>query len=198
MRLVETTLFRRGKLPHWEVEHGRYFVTVRLADSLPREVVLQLKDIHDSLATIDARSAQFAALQRQHFRTMEKYLDAGMGACALKEEANAADLVHELGSLREWAVAVPHFTIMPNHWHALLVPGPLCTHSLSAIMKRLKGRTGIRLRQRLGGVGPVWQREWFDRWIRNEAEWQRTVDYIRNNPVKANLASRWQDHAWTK
>jgi len=95
-------------------------------------------------------------------------------------------------------VAVPHFTIMPNHWHALLVPDPSSPHALSTIMKRIKGRTAKRLRALLGGSGPVWQREWFDRWMRSDAEWEKSVAYIRNNPVKAALVGSWSEHPWTK
>jgi REP element-mobilizing transposase RayT len=198
MHLVHTTRFRRGKLPHWEIEDGRYFVTVRLGDSLPREVVLRLEEIHRALAAIEARSAQFAALQRQYFLTMEKYLDAGTGACVLKDEPYASCVVDELEALNDWSVAIPHFTIMPNHWHALIVPERDCQHSLGEIMKRVKGRTGKRLRQKLGGTGAIWQREWFDRWIRNEPEWQKTIAYIQQNPVKAGLVKRTEDHASTR
>ena len=58
MRLVETTSFRRGKLPHWEIKGGRYFVTVRLADSLPRDVVARLQEIHHSLSAVKSASTQ--------------------------------------------------------------------------------------------------------------------------------------------
>ena len=146
MRLVETTRFRRGKLPHWEIKHGRYFVTVRLADSLPSPVVARLQEIHRALSAVEPASEQFTALQRQSFRTMEKYLDAGTGACLLREAAHAIVVHTELLALADWHVAVPHFTIMPNHWHALIVPAPNCRHSLAEIMKRLKGRTGKQLR----------------------------------------------------
>ena len=100
----------------------------------------------------------------------------------------------------EWHIAVPHFAIMPNHWHALLVPAPTVDphHTLAAIMKRLKGRTGKRLRSVLGGRGPVWQREWFDRWIRSDAEHEKIIAYIRHNPVKAGLAQSWEEHPWTQ
>ena len=162
------------------------------------EVVDRLQEIHRSLEQIEANSAAFATLQRQYFRTMEKYLDAGIGACVLRDEAIAAKVRDEFRALGEWAIAVPHFTIMPNHWHALLIPPANCTHSLGEIMKRIKGRTGTQIRKILGGRGAVWQREWFDRWIRDEAEWDRTVSYIRQNPVKAGLAKQWEDHRWTK
>ena len=53
MFLARTTRFKRGKLPHWEVERGRYFIIVRLADSLPHETVLRLQEIHRCLAEIE-------------------------------------------------------------------------------------------------------------------------------------------------
>ncbi len=64
MRLVQTTRFRRGKLPHWEIENGRYFVTARLADSLPAAAVTRLHGVHQSLQAIAAQSSQFTQLQR--------------------------------------------------------------------------------------------------------------------------------------
>jgi putative transposase len=195
---LHTTHFRRGKLPHWEVYRGRYFVTVRLADSLPSDAILRLQEIHLALSDIEAKSGQFAALQRDYFRTMEKYLDAGVGACWLRLSDAANSVASEFDALREWRVDVPHFTVMPNHWHALLAPDPNCTYSLSAILKRIKGRTAKTVRRLVGGSGPVWQREWFDRWVRNEAEFVKTVNYIQQNPVKSGLVSRYEDHKWTR
>jgi REP element-mobilizing transposase RayT len=195
---LHTTRFQRGKLPHREVDRGRYLVTVRLADSLPCEVVLRLQEIHRALSEIEPKSEQFAALQRTYFRTMEKHLDAGAGACWLKRPEICRSIVRELAALKEWHVDVPHFSIMPNHWHALLVPEPRCAQSLLAISKRIKGRTAKYVRRTVGGSGPVWQREWFDRWMRDDDEWKKTVGYIRNNPVKAGLVNRWEDHTWTR
>ncbi len=200
MHVVETTSFRRGKLPHWEIKHGRYFVTVRLADSLPAAVLARLQEIYRDLSAIESASAQFTALQRQYFATMEKHLDAGTGACLLRDDDNAAILASEFEALGEVDVAVPHPTIMPNHWHALIVPAPHCVHSLDWIMRRVKGRTGLQIRAatKTSGTGSVWQREWFDRWMRDDHEWEKTVAYIRNNPVKAGLAATWPEHPWTK
>lgn len=196
--MAHTVRFTRRNLPHWEVEGGRYFVTVRCADSLPREAVLRLAELHRTLATITPCSPEFAALQRETFRTLEKYLDAGAGACPLRDSAAAQIVVEELAALADVRVSVPHFCVMPNHWHALILPPKESTPPLNALMRRLKGRTAKRIRARLGGGGPVWQREWFDRWIRNDAEWERSVAYIRNNPVKAGLVRDWSEHPWTQ
>ncbi len=193
-----TTRFHRGILPHWEVERGRYFVTVRLADSLPRETVLRLQEIHRAVSAIKPQSPQFVTLQRRYFLTLEKYLDASSGSCALRDPNLAQFIVDEFHSLTDWQIEVPHYTIMPNHWHALIVPSPDCTHSLAAIMKRLKGRSALRIRRALGGTGSLWQREWFDRWMRDDAEFEKTIRYIQSNPVKAGLVTDWPNHPWTK
>src|SRR3989442_4799282 len=37
------TIRTRGYLPHWEHDHATYFVTFRLADSLPRDFVDQVQ-----------------------------------------------------------------------------------------------------------------------------------------------------------
>jgi len=39
----------------------------------------------------------------------------------------------------------------------------------------------------------LWQRESYDRMVRNEDEMCRTIEYILNNPVKAGLVTEWKD-----
>jgi REP element-mobilizing transposase RayT len=193
-----TVRFTRRNLPHWEVESGRYFVTVRCADSLPADAIERLDEIHRAMASVEPRSFAFTAAQRRYFLALEKYLDAGSGACLLRDPRCARLVVHELAALSEIAIAAPHFSLMPNHWHALLVFPEQNPPTLAGVMKRIKGRTGKSLRALVGGHGAVWQREWFDRWIRDDAEWSRCVDYIHDNPVKAGLARDWREHPWTQ
>ena len=195
--LVPTTRFTRRKLPHWEVARGRYFITVRCAGSLPRDVVERLAEINHTLALIEPRSPQFAALQRESFQTLEKYLDDTVAAGPLVGEA-ARLLTDEFAGSEALGFAISHFSILPNHWHTLLAATTATPPDLSTFMKGLKGRSGKRIRELIGGSGPVWQREWFDHWVRNEAEWERVVAYLRANPVKAGIVARWEDHPWTK
>ena len=44
-----------------------------------------------------------------------------------------------------------------------------------------------RINEFLGIRGPVWQRDYFDRLIRNRGHLERCVRYIRNNPIRAKL-----------
>lgn len=41
--------------------------------------------------------------------------------------------------------------------------------------------------------GPVWQREYYDRFIRDENHYEKVVEYIRENPVKAGLVEHAED-----
>jgi REP element-mobilizing transposase RayT len=195
---VRTTRFSRGRLPRWEVEGARYFVTVRCHGSLPAEVMARLREVHHDLQNRAPASTEYGRLQRQYFLTLEIYLDRGTGSTPLRQREAAALLVNELEGLAEKGVLVPHYTIMPNHWHALLAPDEGCTIDLHEAMARLKGRTSRLVNAALGRAGPLWQREWFDRWIRDEAEWVKCRDYIRQNPVKAGLVNDWREHSWTK
>jgi REP element-mobilizing transposase RayT len=95
-------------------------------------------------------------------------------------------------------VTIPHYTIMPNHCHALVAPRAGANVGLHSLLSRLKGRTAREINLALGRTGTLWQREWFDRWIRSDAEWDRFVAYIHRNPVKAGLVRTTEDHLWTR
>lgn len=184
-------------MPHWEVRGARYFVTVRCADCLPVEIVERLRGIHLDLQRIEARSDQFAQLQRQYFATMEKYLDQGSGECPLRDRGVANYLVEEFRRLREEQILVSHYSVMPNHWHILIGPEGRETFDLKETIARLKGRTAREINVSLRRSGALWQREWFDRWMRNDQEAERCAKYILQNPVKAGLVTRWTDHPFT-
>jgi REP element-mobilizing transposase RayT len=57
--------------------------------------------------------------------------------------------------------------------------------------KRLSGRRANSILSRCGEK--FWQREWFDRWVRNQTEAEKVIRYIQNNPVKAGLVGRSLD-----
>jgi hypothetical protein len=86
------------------------------------------------------------------------------------------------------------FVVMPNHVHVLLLPHV----SPSLLLKSMKGATAREANKQLGRTGhQFWQRETFDRWVRDEAEWKRISAYIENNPVRAGLVARAGDFAWS-
>jgi REP element-mobilizing transposase RayT len=99
------------------------------------------------------------------------------------------------------------FSIMSNHLHIVFRPNldeSALTRNpnglieseedtLGTIMQWIKGGSARKANQILGRTGPFWEVENFDHYVRNEAEFNRIVRYVLNNPVKAGLVSRWQD-----
>ena len=68
--------------------------------------------------------------------------------------------------------------------------------ALASIMQSLKGWTARQCNLALGRRGQFWQHESFDHVIRTQTEWDRVVNYVVNNPVKAGLVKDWQDWKW--
>jgi REP element-mobilizing transposase RayT len=83
------------------------------------------------------------------------------------------------------------WVIMPNHVHMLCTPHS--AYSLAQIVHSLKSFTASEANKILGQSGRFWQKEYFDRYIRNARHFARVVSYIEKNPVKANLCDRPED-----
>ena len=82
--------------------------------------------------------------------------------------------------------ALHAYVIMNDHVHVLVQP--TADHRLEEILRSWKSFTANRLRQVSGRRGAVWQDEYFDRVIRDNAEYEQKRDYILNNPQK-----RWPE-----
>jgi REP element-mobilizing transposase RayT len=80
---------------------------------------------------------------------------------------------------------------MPNHVHLLIeqVEG----FPLGAVVRSWKSFTAKAINERLGRTGAVWARDYFDRFIRNEAHFCHAAAYVEDNPVKAGLVARRED-----
>ncbi|MHB1296800.1 MAG: REP-associated tyrosine transposase [Anaerolineae bacterium] len=89
-------------------------------------------------------------------------------------------------------VAVEAYVIMPNHLHALLVLRPDdaagARHGLQEVVRALKSFSARRINALRDAAGStVWQRNYWERVIRDERELQRAWEYIERNP------SQWQN-----
>ena len=184
--------WNRGYVPHVESPLLKQHVCFRLADSLPAEVVAgmweELKSTPPSL-----RNAEME-------RRVMGYLDAGHGSCVLREP-ELAELVQD-AFIRFHGVryTLHAWCVMPNHVHVLFQP--VEGWSMSKIISTWKSFTGRRISEwkKRAGLEPggpggpgVWQREYFDRYIRDAGHYANTVDYIQENPMKAGLVERAEE-----
>jgi REP element-mobilizing transposase RayT len=83
---------------------------------------------------------------------------------------------------------------MPDHVHLLF--RLFERENLSRVLKLIKGRSGRRINQVLKRRGKLWIEESFDRIVRNEAELEEKIEYIRCNPVKRGLVYHPEDYGW--
>ncbi len=60
-------------------------------------------------------------------------------------------------------------------------------YELSDILHSLKSFSSHEANKLLHRNGQFWIEDYFDRYIRNEQHFEKTVKYIENNPVKAGL-----------
>jgi REP element-mobilizing transposase RayT len=191
----------RGKLPHLKKAGVIYFVTFRLADSLPAHEVARLK--HERQVILEqARAAKSPLTWHEEEQLLSWYcdkvetlLDAGHGACWLSQPG-AADLV--AGALNFFAgqrYELRAWVVMPNHVHAVVWPMP--GNTLSEILHSWKSFTSKAANQRLNRTGEFWQKESFDHWIRDDVECARLVAYVENNPVKALLCKSPAAWKWS-
>ena len=121
-------------------------------------------------------------------RRVEAWLDQGMGSCVLRSPDVSSLLVkaiqrddgitHELGC----------YAVMPNHVHAVMRPLLPATRPLEKILQRWKGASSCDIHRQLGQSGTLWQRESFDRIIRDEEHLWRATQYIGRNPRNAGLS----------
>ena len=75
---------------------------------------------------------------------------------------------------------------MPNHVHVLF--GLLRDADINGLVKGWKSFTSHVLAKRQGVVWPGWQKDYFDRLVRDSDHFSRCVRYIRRNPAKAGLS----------
>lgn len=87
------------------------------------------------------------------------------------------------------------YVIMPDHIH--LIIKPILGYALAKIMQQIKGSTAYSLNQLLNRTGKFWQCESFDHLIRDAIGLREKWDYIKENPVKANLVDKAENYPFS-
>ena len=77
------------------------------------------------------------------------------------------------------------YVVMPDHLHWLMQLQP--DHELSTTVRLVKALTSRRLRLQQAGPQPVWQRGFYDRALRYDADLKAMTRYVLANPVRAGL-----------
>ncbi len=146
----------RGYLPHVKREGAEYFLTFRLADSLPKEVLLRwegeraerLRALLSAKRLGRTLADDEEAINRDFRRKVERYLDRGAGACHLRRPEIAALVAGALEFFHEERYVLREWVVMPNHVHVLFWPVP--NYLVGDIVKSWKQFTSMRAKRILG------------------------------------------------
>ena len=186
---VEVT---RNHLPHWSQQATTYFVTFRSADSLPGEKLRRHVEARRRFEQAQGPRPWSPEIERDYHRrfsgTVERWLDAGSGDCPLRDPGNARIVEDTLLFFDGQRYRLHAWVVMPNHVHVLFETRDEQTPS--TLLQSWKGFSAREINQLRGRSGPLWQRSYFDRMIRNWPHFGRCVRYILRNPRKAGLSDK--------
>lgn len=198
--MVETLRFTRGNLPHWLVADHAYFVTLRLACTIPKAVVAELESERAALAKANADEETLTDLARRQFLHVERCLHAVDNQRDWLTRPGVPEIVLAnldwLEKPRGWQVYA--VTVLSNHMHLLMRSGEGRSGELLADLGQYKSYVARQANEMLGRTGSFWAREGFDHWCRDEAKVIGVARYICENPVKAGLVKGWADWPWTR
>lgn len=166
-------LFYRRNLPHVQPPGATFFITFRLAGSLPQALLRQWaeeKRRHSveqaRIADEQKRKRHELEWQRRWFRNFEKSLDkVHNGPTWLKDDRIAAQVTESLHYRDDKVYRLDACCIMPNHVHTVFAPLATQTesyNSLASIMHSLKGYTARKANRLLERRGAFWAHESYE------------------------------------
>ena len=173
----------RGYLPHFE-NRAIQFITFRLYDSVPKELIEEWKMV----LTQESDAEGPSDVARQMHKLVDKFEDSGYGQCFLAD-SRVADMMeqtlrHDDGKKYD----LISYCIMPNHVHVMIR-----VHdgvSLSSILHTWRSYSAHEANKILGRSGDFWMKDYYDRYIRNAQHYMAVVQYIKDNPAKAGLGAQ--------
>jgi len=189
---TEASIKKSGgtSLPHWQQQGVIYFVTFRLADSLPARQLEKLREEKSHwLKTHPNPQSQAGKKEyaRRFTEQTEIWLDQGFGSMLLGHPDAAQIVENALLHFHRTRYWLDTYAIASNHVHVLVAPREPAT--LSEILQSWKGFTARTLgklatARSVSTFPTIWQKESFDHIVRSEKSLQRFRKYILSHPTR--------------
>ena len=173
----------RDYLPRFDGAPAIQFITFRLADSLPRELLLRRAQAHSREERVG------------WMREAEALLDSGQGCCALRHPNCARIMQETLLHFDGERYKLLAWVIMLNHVHVLVETS--AEHQAPKVMRSWKSFATRMINRELGRIGQLWWDEYFDRTVRDEQQLRQALNYTEYNPVAAGLCRSPRDFAFS-
>jgi len=178
----------RGYLPHLDAEGLTQHLTFHLADSLPRAALER--------CLAESASLPSGIRERSRRKRMHELLDAGIGTCLLRQPACATITRDALRFGDGERYRLLAWVVMPNHVHALIETRP--SWPTGKVVQTWKRHTTKAFDTVANSASkPYWQRDYWDRFVRDQAQLEAVIAYIEQNPVRAGLVDRAEAWPWS-
>ena len=177
--------FHRRNLPHLYYDKGIYFITYRLINSIPQNIIVELKN--EERNSKITKSKKFRRMLQKYDKALasgemdEKYLSNPIVAEACKKTLHFSDG-------KDYQLIC--YTIMPNHIHLIFELLPE-NRGISKIMQSIKRISAMESNKILKRKGSFWQDESYDHLVRDDVELYFLIKYVLMNPVAAGLTKEW-------
>jgi putative transposase len=113
----------------------------------------------------------------------------------LREEALPLVVEALAESRRRMEFLLCGYVVLPDHWHALIRPPP--PRTISRAVQSVKWQAASLLNRKRGRRGTVWQHQSWDRFGRNDEEFNERLEYMHLNPVGKGLVRHPEDWRWS-
>lgn len=128
---------------------------------------------------------------------MDRQLDSEVSGPTFLKDPQVATVVAEtlFVAANKWKLfELFAWVIMSNHVHVLLQPHK----ALREVTRAVKSTSARKANIVLGLSGrPFWQDESYDHWVRDGKQFDRIVQYIEWNPVRAGLVEQAEQWQWS-
>jgi REP element-mobilizing transposase RayT len=99
------------------------------------------------------------------------------------------------GARRRLGFLLCGYVLMPDHWHALI--GTSFPLTISQVIHDVKKVSARKLHELRGTEGPLWQHQFWDRFVRHAKEYSDRMTYMHFNPVRKGLVKRPEEWRWS-
>jgi putative transposase len=212
---MEEGVVRRRVLPHIDVQGKAYFITGCLDGSISAaglsKIIAFRNRMEKSPKPEELSIQQWEDRKRKLiFKLVDELLD-DQPAVRYLDDPRCASIVEQaflhFANVRYRLFA---YVVMPSH-HWLFLPDETWSATLpsqpdghkkirtprEAISHSIQSYTANACNRILERTGQFWQIETYDRYVRDEAELFRIIDYIEANPVKAALVDEPMEWKWS-
>jgi type I restriction enzyme R subunit/putative DNA methylase len=207
-------------LPHFDVPGLVQHVTFHLADSLPREAIARMQAQVNSMPESERSLARRQRIQE----LLDSGLGCCLLREAACAEIVEDSLLFGDGAryrLIAWVVMPNHVHVLieqlPGWPLAKVVQswkrhtsrqihrmGYLLGSALGSVLGSVLGspsctrqnNTNADCKSAIPGHTPLWQRDYWDRFMRNDRHFLTAKHYIENNPVEAGLCTAAEEWGW--